>query len=152
MGVYQGNDLKKPSGGKKRRHQKVKRKYWMGRFPTETRLGTGAREVRRLIRVRGGNYKVRLKVALYANVVDPETRRAFKVRILRVLETPSNPHYARRGIITKGTIIETELGKARVTSRPGQDGVLNAVLVEKSERGRQLIEQLIREKAAGSSA
>ena len=148
MGVYQGNDLKKPSGGKKRPHQKVKRKYWMGRFPTETRLGD--RERRVLIRVRGGNYKVRLKVAAFANVVDPETKRAFKVRILRILETPDNPHHARRGIITKGAIIETELGKARVTSRPGQDGVINAVLIEKSERGRQLIEQMLRQ--AGSSA
>ncbi|AEM39274.1 ribosomal protein S8e [Pyrolobus fumarii 1A] len=142
MGVYQGNDLKKPSGGRKRPHRKVKRKYWMGRFPTETRLGD--RDVRRHIRVRGGNYKIRLKVAAYANVIDPETKKAQKVRILRVIETPSNPHYARRGIITKGAIIETELGKARVTSRPGQDGVINAILIEKSEKARA--------RAAGSSA
>ncbi len=129
MGVYQGNDLKKPSGGKKRPHQKVKRKYWMGRYPTYTRLAD--RDVRELIRVRGGNYKVRLKKAAYANVVDPETKTAKKVRILRVLETPANPHYARAGIIVKGAVIETELGKAVVTSRPGQDGVINAILIEK---------------------
>ncbi len=131
MGVYQGNDLKKPTGGKKRPHQKVKRKYWMGRYPTFTRLDT--RDVREHIRVRGGNYKIRLKRAAYANVVDPETHTARKVRILRVLETPANPHYARAGIIVKGTIIETELGKAVVTSRPGQDGVINAVLIEKKQ-------------------
>ena len=124
MGVYQGNDLKKPSGGKKRPHQKVKRKYWMGRYPTNTTLSNT--EVRELIRVRGGNYKVRLKRALYANVADPETKRVVKTRILRVLETPANPHLARSNIIVKGAIIETELGKAVVTSRPGQDGVINA--------------------------
>ncbi len=129
MGVYQGNDLKKPSGGKKRPHQKVKRKYWMGRYPTNTTLSNT--EVRELIRVRGGNYKVRLKRALYANVADPETKRVVKTRILRVLETPANPHLARSNIIVKGAIIETELGKAVVTSRPGQDGVINAVLIEK---------------------
>jgi small subunit ribosomal protein S8e len=129
MGVYQGNDLKKPTGGKKRPHQKVKRKYWMGRYPTFTRLDR--RDVRERIRVRGGNYKIRLKRAAYANVVDPSTNTAKKVRILRILETPANPHYARTGIIVKGTIIETELGKAVVTSRPGQDGVINAVLIEK---------------------
>ncbi len=140
MGIYQGNDLKKPSGGRKRRHAKVKRKYWMGRYPTETKLGDTERRVH--IRVRGGNYKIRLKVAAYANVIDPMEKKAYKARILRVLETPANPHYARRGIIVKGAIIETELGKARVTSRPGQDGVVNAVLLEKSERAR----------AAGSSA
>ncbi|ABM80319.1 30S ribosomal protein S8e [Hyperthermus butylicus] len=133
MGVYHGNDLKKPTGGKKRPHQKVKRKYWMGRYPTFTRLDN--RDVRVHIRVRGGNYKIRLKRAAYANVIDPETNTARKVRILRVVETPANPHYARANIIVKGTIIETELGKAVVTSRPGQDGVINAVLIEKrSER------------------
>ena len=129
MGIYQGNDLKKPTGGKKRPHQKVKRKYWMGRFPTFTRLDNI--EQRKIIRVRGGNQKVRLKRATYANVADPSTRTVKKVKILRVLETPANPQYVRSGIITKGTIIETELGKAVVTSRPGQDGVVNAVLVEK---------------------
>jgi len=137
MGVYQGNDLKKPTGGRKRPHQKVKRKYWMGRYPTLTRLSN--RERREVIRVRGGNHKVRLKEAVYANVVDPQTKTAKKVRILRVVETPANPHYARSGIIVKGTIIETELGRAVVTSRPGQDGVINAVLIERkivaSERG-----------------
>ncbi|MFB6184110.1 MAG: 30S ribosomal protein S8e, partial [Haloarculaceae archaeon] len=45
-------------------------------------------------------------------------------------ENPSNPNYARRNIITKGAIIETSEGRARVTSRPGQDGQVNAVLVE----------------------
>jgi len=92
MGVYQGNDLKKPTGGRKRPHQKVKRKYWMGRYPTFTRLSN--RERREIIRVRGGNHKVRLKEAVYANVVDPQTKTAKKVRILRVVETPANSHYA----------------------------------------------------------
>ncbi|MET1101583.1 MAG: 30S ribosomal protein S8e [Pyrodictiaceae archaeon] len=129
MGVYQGNDLRKPTGGKKRPHQKVKRKYWMGRYPTYTRLSD--HDERELVRVRGGNYKVRLKKAAYANVIDPSTNRAKKVKILAVLETPANPHFARSNIIVKGTIIDTELGKAVVTSRPGQDGVINAVLIEK---------------------
>lgn len=131
MGVYQGNDLKKPTGGRKWRHQKVKRKYWMGRYPTNTRLD--AKEKRKIIRVRGGNYKVRLVRAHYANVVDPKTREMKKVRIIRVIETPSNPHLARGNIIVKGAIIETELGKAVVTSRPGQDGVINAVLLERKQ-------------------
>ncbi|HIC99149.1 MAG TPA: 30S ribosomal protein S8e [Pyrodictiaceae archaeon] len=129
MGVYQGNDLRKPTGGRKRPHQKVKRKYWMGRYPTFTKLSD--RERREIIRVRGGNYKIRLKEAVHANVIDPQTKTAKKVRILRVVETPANPHYARSGIIVKGTIIETELGRAIVTSRPGQDGVINAVLIER---------------------
>lgn len=127
MSYYQGNDLKKPTGGKKRPHR-GKRKYELGRPPTETRLAET--EVRKHVRVRGGNYKVRLKKAVYANVIDPETHTAKKVKILRVIETPAHREYARRGIIVKGAIIETEIGKARVTSRPGQDGVINAILIK----------------------
>ena len=128
MGIYQGNDMKKISGGRKR-PARGKRKYEMGRFPTFTTLSDRERRVKQ--RVRGGNIKIRLKEALYANVTDPETGESKKVRILSIESTPSNREFARRGIITKGSIIETEVGRARVTSRPGQDGVINAVLIEK---------------------
>jgi len=128
MGIYQGNDLKKPTGGRKGRHRKVKRKYELGRYPTETKLGSG--EKRKLQRVRGGNYKVKLLVGAYANVFIPDQGKCQKVRILGVISNPSSKDYDRRGILTRGAIINTELGLARVTSRPGQDGVINAVLVE----------------------
>lgn len=128
MSYYQGNDLKKPSGGKKRRHR-MKRKYELGRPPTETRLAS--RDERVLVRVRGGNYKVRLKKAAYANVFIPSEKKFQKVRIMGVVETPANTEYARRGIIVKGAIIRTEIGLAKVVSRPGQDGVINAILVER---------------------
>ena len=128
MGVYQGNDLRKPSGGKKGKHRKVKRKYELGRYPTETRPGD--KDVRKLQRVRGGNYKIRLLKAAYANVFIKSQMKCMKVRILRVIENPCNRDYSRRGIITKGAIINTEIGLAKVTSRPGQDGVINAVLIE----------------------
>ena len=35
----------------------------------------------------------------------------------------------RRNIITKGSIVETKLGKAKVTCRPGQEGSVNGVLL-----------------------
>ena len=129
MGVYHGPDLKKITGGKKRRHRKVKRKYWMGSYPTNTTLSE--KEKRKIDRVRGGNYKVRLRYATYANVVDKESGQTKKVKIIRIVETPANKELARHGIIVKGTIIETEVGLAEVTSRPGQDGVVNAVLKER---------------------
>ncbi len=128
MGIYQGNDMKKISGGRKR-PARGKRKYEMGRFPTFTTLSDRERRVKQ--RVRGGNIKIRLKEAIYTNVTDPETGESKKVRILSIVSTPSNREFARRGIITKGSIIETEIGRARVTSRPGQDGVINAVLIER---------------------
>ncbi len=129
MAWYQGNDLKKPSGGKKERHRK-KRKHELGRPPTMTRLSNT--EFRRLIRVRGGNYKIRLKKAVYVNVAVPGENIVKKLNILEVVETPSNIQYARSNIITKGAIVRTELGLVKITSRPGQDGVLNGVLIEKT--------------------
>jgi small subunit ribosomal protein S8e len=127
VGVYQGNDFKKITGGLKRPHRK-NRKYEMGRFPVETRLGEN--DFRVIERVRGGNIKIRIKEAVYANVFDPKSKTSKKVKIKGIVSTPSNPDLARRGIIVKGSIIETEIGKAKVSSRPGQDGVINAVLID----------------------
>jgi len=52
-----------------------------------------------------------------------------KVKIVSVVETPSNRHFVRRNIMTKGSFIQTEKGKAVITNRPGQEGTINAVLV-----------------------
>ena len=49
--------------------------------------------------------------------------------IVNVVENPANPHLVRRNIITKGCVVETKLGKAKVTSRPGQEGSVNGVLI-----------------------
>ncbi|MHA1399910.1 MAG: 30S ribosomal protein S8e [Candidatus Heimdallarchaeaceae archaeon] len=107
-----------------------KKKRDMGRYPAETQIGE-----RRLkkIRTRGGNLKLRLLRDEFANVFDQEENISRKVKILNVLENRANREYARRRIITKGCVIDTELGKARVTSRPGQDGIINALLIEKKE-------------------
>lgn len=124
MSVYQGKDFKRTSGGRRRPHRD-KRKYELGSYPTETKLLSN--DIREIGRTFGGNTKVKLKYSAYANVYDPETKKCKKVRILQVVEVPANKDYARRSIIVKGTIIQTEIGKAVVTSRPGQDGVVNAV-------------------------
>ena len=125
MARWQGRSVRKITGGRYKRFRK-KRKYELGREQAETRIG----KVRaKIIRVRGGNIKVRLFETKYANVVDTKTGKAQKVEIKRVVENRANPHYVRRNIITKGAIILTELGEARVTSRPGQDGTVNAVLL-----------------------
>jgi len=85
---------------------------------------------RKVSRKRGGNKKVRLLAVKQANVSD-DSGKTTKVEILRVVKNPANVNYDRRGVITKGTIVETPLGTARVTSRPGKDGVVNAILVPK---------------------
>ncbi len=75
--------------------------------------------------------KPRLLDAAYANVSNASTGKTEKAEILRVIKNPANVDYDRRGVITKGTTIETSLGTARVTSRPGQNGSVNALLVPK---------------------
>jgi small subunit ribosomal protein S8e len=132
MGVYQGNDLKKITGGKKRAHRKP-RKYEIGSYPTETKVAE--KDYRIIDRVFGGNIKVRLKYATYANVYNPKAKQWSKTRIIGVVETPANRELARRGIVVKGAIILTELGKAKVVSRPSQDGVINAILIEEVKQG-----------------
>jgi small subunit ribosomal protein S8e len=104
-----------------------KRRYEIGKEPVFTLVGS---EKRSVSRVRGANTKVRLLKAQFANVVDPATNKTQKAKIITVKESPANPNYVQRNIITKGAVIQTELGPAKVTSRPGQDGSINAILVK----------------------
>ena len=78
--------------------------------------------------------KIRIAAADTAVVTDIATGKSSKSKLLRVVRNPANVDYQRRGVITKGAIVETEMGQARVSSRPGQDGVINAILLEKSQK------------------
>ncbi|MGC8997790.1 MAG: 30S ribosomal protein S8e [Candidatus Bathyarchaeia archaeon] len=132
MSVWHGDlHKRKPTGGK-RRPYRGKRKFEQGSFPVETVLGEPKRKIER---GRGGNIKVKVLSEKYACVTDLKTGKTEKTEILRVVKNPANVDYDRRGVITKGAIIETSLGLARVTSRPGQNGVINAVLIGEEEAG-----------------
>lgn len=128
MALWQGRSRRKSTGGRYRPFRK-KKKYEIGREQQYAFLGE--QQVKRY-RTRGRNQKVRVMRAGVANVVDPETHTTRKVKILTVKDNPSNPHFVTRNIITRGATIQTEIGLAKVTSRPGQDGVINAILVEKA--------------------
>jgi small subunit ribosomal protein S8e len=120
----QGPSPRKRTGGRRVRPRKKKRHH-LGRDPTETTVGP----VRlRTVDSRGGTQKVRALSTDVAHVADGgETVEA---TIENVVENPANPNYVRRNIVTKGALVETSAGTARVTSRPGQTGQVNAVLVE----------------------
>jgi small subunit ribosomal protein S8e len=125
--VWHGDQHKrKASGGRKRTNRK-KRRFEKGYFPAETALG---KNKSRMVRKQGGTQKIRLLAVNQANISDASGKTS-KVEILRVIKNPANVDYDRRGVITKGTMIATPLGTARVTSRPGQDGIVNAILVSK---------------------
>jgi len=124
MAVWQDRSQTKKTGGKTRSYRKS-RKHDLGSKFTEPELGEQRVQTKK---TRGGNTKSVAKRSETVNLaVDGEIK---KVEIESVEETPSNPNYVRRSIMTKGTIINTSEGQAEVTSRPGQDGVLNAKLIE----------------------
>jgi small subunit ribosomal protein S8e len=116
--------------GAKRHKFADKKLAHFGQPPTNTRLAKeGVKEEVRINKpTRGGNIKQKLKAAMFINLLTPSGMK--KVRIRNVTETPDNRHHARMNIITKGTIVDTELGKAKVTNRVGQDGVVNGVLMK----------------------
>ncbi len=124
--IWQGRSRRSYTGKLLKAHRK-KRKYELGRVQVETLIGE--RKVKKE-RVRGGNIKVKLVRDKYANVYVPSEGRVVRAEIKNVANNPAHVHYARRNVITKGAIIETSLGKARVTNRPSQEGIINAVLVE----------------------
>ncbi|MBI2084900.1 MAG: 30S ribosomal protein S8e [Candidatus Aenigmarchaeota archaeon] len=120
---------RKPTGGKLNRLGKKTRSDRRPE-PLFTRLGELVRKTKRSI---GGAVSYVTLSTNMANVTDPSTGKTKKVRILTVVESPSNPNFIRRNIITRGSTVNTEAGKARVTSRPSRSGVVNAVLVEQKK-------------------
>ncbi|MCG2717531.1 MAG: 30S ribosomal protein S8e [Nanoarchaeota archaeon] len=125
MAITQKRSKRKSSGGRYRSWRK-KRLRELGSLPSFTKLG---KRVVKVIRTMGDNKKRILLSGDVANIYNPKEKKYEKVKIESVLESPSNRNFVRRNIVTKGTIIKTEKGKARITNRPGQEGNINAVLV-----------------------
>jgi len=126
LALWQGRSRRKPTGGRYRPFRK-KRKFEIGREQQYAFIGP---QKLKLYRTKGRNQKVRILNAEFANVMDPKTGKTAKSKIITVKENSSNPHFVTRNIITRGAVLQTEVGLAKVMSRPGQDGVINAVLLE----------------------
>jgi small subunit ribosomal protein S8e len=122
---WQGKPGRKYTGGRIIR-SRAKKRYELGGEDTNTLLGETNRKTAKIM---GGCKKVRLLKANTAIVTDPKTKISKTVKIQTVSGNPANIHYIRRNILTKGAIIKTELGSARITNRPGQEGNVNAVLI-----------------------
>jgi small subunit ribosomal protein S8e len=104
-----------------------RRKFEIDRYPNEAIVGNKDIVTRR---VRGNNIKMAFKTTEFANVADQVSKKVMKSKILRVTKNSANKDYERRGVISKGALLETEAGTARVVSRPGQDGTVNAILIK----------------------
>jgi small subunit ribosomal protein S8e len=128
MAKLQANSKRKSTGGKYHR-LKGKVKSQLGNEMLE--IGIGDKKSKK-VRGMGGTLKNRAVLVKEANVLDSKSGKYQKAEIKSVSGNPANLHFVRRNTITKGAIIETSAGSARVTSRPGQTGTINAILVEKT--------------------
>ena len=115
----------KITGG--RRHPlRTRRKYETDRYPNEPINGAQVTITRQ---VRGKNSKTALKSIDFVNLATRDAK-VKKTKIIKVLENATNNDYKRRGIITKGAILEVQEGKCRIVSKPGQNGIVNAILLK----------------------
>ncbi len=131
MAKTQSNENKKKPTGGKRINYKKKKKYELSgvqALPTISK-----KDERKKVRAMGNKKKIKLKHALKVNVLDKKTGKYTVTELQTARENPANRNFARRNIITKGAIITTKIGDVRITSRPGQDGCVNAVLIEKKQ-------------------
>ncbi len=116
--------VSKGTGGKRIGSRDKKLAHIGGEFAS-TKVSDS--EKKKVVRTKGGKKAVKLQRVAYVNVATEKGVK--KAKIISVIEG-NNPHYTRQNIITKGAILNTEIGKVKVTSRPGQDGVVNGVLVK----------------------
>lgn len=126
MAIAQSRSKRKASGSRYRSFRQ-KRLFELGNLPRLTKLGE--RKLKTMYAKFGKTKKVLLDVNM-ANVYDPKTKKYSKTKIITIVENSANRHFVRRNIMTKGAVIKTELGNARITSRPGQEPIVNAVLIE----------------------
>ncbi len=105
---------------------RIRRKYETDRYPNEPINGAQVTVTRR---IRGNNQKTALKSIDFVNLATGESK-VKKTKIIKVIDNATNNDYKRRGIITKGAILETAKGKCRVISKPGQNGIVNAILLK----------------------
>lgn len=119
------NKGRKITGGK----YHARRKKRLFEFTSQQRIAVLGNIKRKSLKTRGGHSKTVLLSANTANVLD-KSGKVKRADIKNVIETPQNKFFARENRLLKGAIIETSLGKARITNRPTQEGCVNAVLLK----------------------
>jgi small subunit ribosomal protein S8e len=127
MVVIQDRSLRKPSGARNT-STRTKRIHMKGHKPALPTIGDTRTKVKR---TKGGSRKEHLLSAEFVNVMDPKTGKHVVLKIKEVKDSSANRNYVRRNILTKNTVVNTEKGLARITSRPGQEKVVNAILLSK---------------------
>ncbi len=125
MQLHSKSPTKGSGNGKRRIKARDKKKSEIGNYFSSTKMAENNQT--RMMRRRGGARTPVLKNAGYVNLLTKDGYK--KVKIKGVLESRDNRNFARQNIITKGTVINTEIGKAEVINRPGREGSINARLI-----------------------
>jgi len=125
MAINQSRSKRKSTGARYKATGK-KRHYECGNTPVKTKI---AETKQKTLRMRGGRTKTILLKTDIINLIDSKTRKAEKVKIKNVVDNPANRNFIRANILTKGTVVDTDKGKARITNRPGQEGTVNGILI-----------------------
>ena len=126
MAISQSRSKRKTTGGRYRSYRK-KRLHELGNLPRLTKLGERKAKI---IKGKFAKFKQVLLNEDTANVYDLKNKKYSKVKIITIVDNPANRNFVRRNIMNKGAVIKTELGNARITSRPGQEGMVNAILID----------------------
>ena len=129
MAHWHGISRRKPTGGRLKRPNRYRGKR-RTEIAAEKQFTTIGEPNRKVYRKRSGSQTVRALRDNVVNVADSETGKVSQTSLTSVLENPADPNYVRRNIVTKGAIVETDMGQVRITSRPGSHGALNGVLLD----------------------
>lgn len=126
----------KISGGKRMTLRRSdKRLAWKGGDPTLTAIATTEEAIENVIVAgMGSTSKTRLRFGKYLTASQEKDGKAKKYEILSVAENAADAQYARRNIITKGAVLKAKRGSEeafiKVTSRPGQSGVVSGMIIK----------------------
>lgn len=124
MAITQKRSKRKRTGGRYRKYRK-KRIYEIGNAPTNTKVGERKTRVKK---TKGGKKKT---TSLYADKINLIVKgKPVKAKIIKAKENTANSNYVRRNILTKGAVVETDKGPAKITNRPGQEGAVSGVLIK----------------------
>ena len=129
MAHWHGISRRKPTGGRLKRPNRYrgKRRTEIASEKQSTMIGDSNRKI---YRKRSGSQTVRVLYDNQVNVADKKTGKVVKATLHSVSDNAADPNFVRRNILTKGAVVETDMGKVRITSRPGSHGVINGVLLE----------------------
>ena len=130
MAKWHGISRRKPSGGRLKRPSRYRGKR-KTEISSENQFAfVGEKDARKLYRKTAGSQTVRVLSIKNINVNKSKEGKTVRAQITNVIRNDADTNYVRRNIVTKGAIVETDVGQVRVTSRPGMHGVVSGILLE----------------------